>query len=99
MVDQEDLRKFERIDEFGEIAYKFPDKQQAYQGECLNISGCGLFFKAEQPIEMGKAIEVRSASLSALAPSMVAYVEVVRCKETPSGSYEIGVEIKGIKES
>lgn len=98
MVSQEDLRKFARIEELGEIVYKFPSDPQSYHGTCINISGCGIFFTTDKRIESGKALEVKSAFLNSLTPAMVAYVEVIRCIESQPGTYEVGVEIKGIKE-
>lgn len=99
MLDQDELRQFPRINDICEIVYQFPDKEVSYKAECLNISGNGIFFVGDRLIGLGKALEIRSAVLSALAPSMVAYVEVVRCEEIEQGKFEVGVEIKGIKAS
>ena len=99
MVDQADSRQFKRMDESGEISYKFPDAEQLYICVCINISGSGILFRAEQFIEGGRALEVIISGKNALTPSMVAYVEVIRANEVAPDVYEVATEIKGIKEN
>jgi len=98
MIDQADSRQFVRTVEFGELSYKFPDDEQIYTAECLKVSGAVVLFRTEQALESGIALEVTIVAHNALASSMIAYVEVVRCKGSQAGGYEIATEIKGIKE-
>lgn len=99
MVDQADSRQFKRMDESGEIFYKLLDAEQLYICVCINISGSGILFRAEQFIERGRALEVTISGKNALTPSMIAYVEVIRSNEIAPDVYEVATEIKGIKEN
>ena len=99
MLDHAESRQFIRMDVFCEITYKYPDSDQLYIGECLNISGAGILFRAEKLLEIGTALEVTIAPKNALTPPMKAYVEVTRSKEVEPGVFEVGTEIKGLKEN
>ena len=98
MINETDSRHSTRMDESGEISYKFPDAERTYIAACLNLSGAGILFRAEHPIESGKALEVTIDRPNGLTSSMVAYVEVIRSHEVGPGEYEVATEIKGIKE-
>ena len=99
MLDQTGSRHSTRMDESGEISYKFPDAGQSYIAECLNISGSGILFRSKQFIENGRALEVTIAGQNALTSAMIAYVEVIRTNEVEPDVYKIVTEIKGIKEN
>jgi len=98
MIDQVDPRQFTRTNEPSEISYKFPDAEQLYICDCINMNGSGILFRADQFIEEGRALEVKFVGKSALSPSMIAYVEVIRSDEVSLGMYDVTTEIKGIKE-
>ena len=98
MIDQADSRQFTRTGESGEVFYKFPDADQLYICDYININGSGILFRADRFIEGGKALEVKIVGQSALSPSMIAYVEVIRSSEVAPDVYEVATEIKGIKE-
>lgn len=98
MIGQENSRQFTRTNEPSEISYKFPDAEQLYICDCISMNEAGILFRADQFIEEGKALEVKFVGKSALSPSMIAYVEVIRSNEVSPGLYEVTTEIKGIKE-
>jgi len=98
MAEQSDFKKMIQVDESAEISYRYPDGGQPLIGICLNISGTGILFRAEQSIERGKALEIVSVGQNALTPSYIAYVEVIQSNELRSGLYEVTTEIKGIRE-
>lgn len=98
MLDHSESRQFIRMDVSCEITYKFPDSDELYVGECSNISGSGVLFRADRSVEGGMALEITIAPNNTLTPPMKAYVEVIRAKEVEPGVYEIATEIKGIKD-
>ncbi|NOR81242.1 MAG: hypothetical protein GQ529_10500 [Methyloprofundus sp.] len=98
MIDQVDPRQLTRTNEPSEISYKFPDAEQSYICDCINMNGAGILFRADQFIEEGRALEVKSVGGNALSPSMIAYVEVISSNEVSPGMYDVTTEIKGIKE-
>jgi len=97
MLDHTESRTFIRMDVSCEMIYKFPDSEQSFVGTCLNLSGSGVLFAADQVLEAGAALEVTIAPENSLTPPMIAYVEVIRCKGLEPGLYEVATEIKGIK--
>ena len=98
MLDHSESRQFIRMDVSCELTYKFPDSEQLFIGQCLNLSGSGVLFTSENLVKTGAALELTIAPNNSLTPPMKAYVEVIRAKEVQPGLYEIASEIKGIKE-
>ena len=98
MLNQAESRQFDRSDMFCAISYKFPDAEQYYDGECLNISGSGILFRGQHYLESGMALELAIATKNEFTTSLKAYVEVIRSKEVAPEQYEVATEIKGIRE-
>ena len=98
MLDRGESRNFIRMETDCEISYKFPDIEQVFIGQCLNVSGSGVLFIVTQVIEEGVALEVKISPKNKISPPMTAYVDVIRVKEALLGEYEVAAEIKGIKE-
>ncbi|WP_428354231.1 PilZ domain-containing protein [Methyloprofundus sp.] len=98
MLNQEESRQFNRMDVFCAIDYKFPDAEESYVGECLNISGSGILFRGKHRLERGMALELAIATRNDLTTPLRAYVEVISSKEVESEQYEVATEIKGIRE-
>ncbi len=99
MLNKADSKQNNRSDGSDEISYKFPGAEKSYSGVCLNLSGSGILFRAEQFIESGRALEITIDRKTALTASMIAYVEVIRSNESAEGLFEVATEIKGIKEN
>ena len=91
-------RQFNRKGISCSISYKFPDSEQAYEGECLNISGSGILFRGSHMLESGMALELTIATKNDLTIPLRAYVEVIRSKEIEPEQYDVATEIKGIRE-
>ena len=97
MLEYDEKRDFIRMSVNCEINYKLTDSDQTYQGRCTSLSGAGLAFVSEQHFELGKSMEVNVIPENAITPPMTAYVEIVRSIKLDSDQYEIGAQIKSIK--
>ncbi len=64
---------------------------------CKDISGSGIMFEADEPSEVGKALEIRTFPSDPITPPINALIEVSRCTATAQGRYQIAGIIKGIK--
>ena len=98
MSDYEQSRLFQAPEESCKISYRFPDSEQSFIGECLDISSAVIIFRGEHLLENGLAIELAVVSRNALTTPFKAYVEVVSSKKTGVEQYEVTTEIKGIRE-
>lgn len=98
MLNQAESKQFNRLDMPCVISYKFPDSDQSYDGECLNLSGNGIVFMGKHILETGMAQELTIATKNELTKPLRAYVEVIRCEEVWPEHYEVATEIKGIRE-
>ena len=99
MIEYDEKRDFIRMSVNCEINYKLTDSDQTYQGRCTSLSGAGLAFISEQEFKPGKSMEVNVIPENSLTPPMTAYVEIVRSIKLDSDQYEIGAQIKSIKNS
>ena len=97
MLEYDEKRNFIRMSVNCEINYKLTDSEQSYQGRCTSLSGAGLAFISEREFEQGKSMEVNVIPENTITPPMTAYVEIVRSIKLDSGQYEIGAQIKSIK--
>ncbi len=97
MLEYDEKRNFIRMSVNCEINYKLTDSDQTYQGRCTSLSGAGLAFIADREFEQGKSMEVNVIPENSITPPMTAYVEIVRSIKLDSGQYEIGAQIKSIK--
>ncbi len=95
----DEKRDYIRMDIDCDITYRFADSGAIYRGQCTTISGAGVSFISDQPIEIGKAMEINILPTKALTPPMNAFIEVVRSTRQPEGGYEIAAVIKSIKGS
>ncbi|MBT3813629.1 MAG: PilZ domain-containing protein [Gammaproteobacteria bacterium] len=98
MLNQAEPRQFELMTMSCAISYKFPDAEEYYDGECLNVSGSGILFRGKHKLENGMALELAIVAKNKLIPPLRAYVEVLRSKEIDPEQYEVATEIKGIRE-
>ena len=64
---------------------------------CLDISASGILFETTEPVEVGRALEVRTFPSDRITPPITTLVEVIRCAKTDEGHYRIVGVIKGIK--
>ncbi|MGR8930446.1 MAG: PilZ domain-containing protein [Gammaproteobacteria bacterium] len=99
MLTHDERRDFIRMDVNCEITYKLADSDDTKTGLCTTLSGAGLSFLADQPFEIGLAMEVNIAPKSSITPPMAAYVEIVRCSKRTDSEFEIAAVIKSIKGS
>ncbi len=97
MIEHEEKRRFTRIKANCAMSFKRVASGSQTHALCVNISGSGLMFEAEEPAERGKALEVRTFPADPMTPPITALIEVIRCTETVQGRYRIAGIIKGIK--
>lgn len=97
MLDFDEKRNFIRMETNCKMTFKFPDSEQVYEGICLNLSGAGVLFKADQDITLGRALESQIIPENKITPPLDAFVEVIRNTPIADGRYKIAAVIKGIK--
>lgn len=95
MLENNNKRKFQRIETDCNLSYRPVNADQTHQGRCLNLSGSGLLFFGPASVEIGHALEVSVLPDNRLTPPLNALVEVIRCAPETDG-YEIAANIKGI---
>jgi hypothetical protein len=97
MLEYEEKRQFTRSQTNCRIRYRLAGSDAYSEGICLNISGSGILFRGNAPLEVGKAAELHLASENKITPPLAAYIEVVRCEQDEGGDYRIAGAIKGIR--
>lgn len=97
MLDQNERRKYVRMEIACKLIYKFPGAEGEFAGKCANISGAGILFAGSEPVEPGLALEIRISPDNTLKLVLQAFAEVLRCTQIAPQRYEIACEIKGIK--
>ena len=97
MMEFEERRHSARTKVECKLTYRPVWADVSRNGVCLNISGSGLLFAADTPIEPGRAMEIHTLPATSLTPPLTAFIEVIRCIRTESGDYHIAGAIKGIK--
>lgn len=97
MMEFEENRHFTRMQAHCRMTFKRADAGAIHEGLCLNISGSGILFQSDRPVEPGKAMEIHTQPANKITPPLTAYIEVTRCTRTDGGFYLIAGAIKGIK--
>ncbi len=97
MLEYDEKRNYIRMDVDCDISYKLADSGTRKTGRCISLSGAGIAFIADTPIEPGLAMEVCVQPKSAVTPPMTAFIEVVRCNKSEDQQFEIAASIKSIK--
>jgi hypothetical protein len=97
MLEYDEKRRFARTEADCNITYRLAEGDRCFEGGCLNISGAGILFLGDFPLEAGKAAELRIDPGHGIAPPLTAYIEVARCDPEASGGYRIAGSIKAIK--
>jgi hypothetical protein len=80
-----------------QMSYRFIGGEGTHSAACLHLGGADILFKADQPIEVGKALEIHLSLDQTGGPPMTAFIEVTRSNPADDGTYEIAALIKGIK--
>ncbi len=97
MIEYQERRRFARIQANCAMSFKRIACGRQAHALCMNISGSGILFEAEEPAERGKALEIRTFPTDRMTPPITALIEVIRCTVTEQGRYRIAGIIKGIK--
>ncbi len=98
MMDYEEKRYFPRMKCDCAMSFKPVASGSQNHARCVDISASGIRFEAEEAVEMGRALEIRTFPADRITPPITALVEVVRCEHSPhEGRYRIACVIKGIK--
>ncbi len=97
MLTHDEKRDYIRMDVDCNITYKPADTNEVRTGRCTTLSGAGVSFIADQPFEVGLAMEVSIIPKTSITPPMTAYIEVVRSVKRDGNEYEIAASIKSIK--
>jgi hypothetical protein len=97
MLEYDEKRDFIRMRADCKMTFRLADTDVVYDGTCVNISGSGILFEADVPLEVGKAVEVRISPRNKVTPPLTAYIETLRCTGGETSRYRIAGAIKGIK--
>ena len=79
------------------MSFRLAGEDRTREGFCINISGSGVLFEADDPLQLGTAVEVFLVPQKKIVAPLTAFIEVVRCTRTDTGYYRIAGAIKGIK--
>ena len=95
--DYDEKRDYIRISVDCEIKYSLADSELEESGKVTNLSGRGMMFMTEQPLEIENRVEVRIQPENNITPPLHANVRIVRVnKLRHSEGYEIGAVIQEI---
>ncbi|MGR8935355.1 MAG: PilZ domain-containing protein [Gammaproteobacteria bacterium] len=97
MLNQNERRKYVRMEFACDLTYKLPGAGEEFAGKCVNLSGAGIKFAGQEPVQPGFALQIRISPDNVLKLELEAFAEVLRCTQTAPREYEIACEIKGIK--
>ena len=89
-------RKYPRVKESCQVKYRVVEKgtggPKDRDGAAVNISGGGMCFSSDEPLEPGSMVALEM-SLSHLPTPVVSLGRVVWCEEAEElGKYDVGVE-------
>lgn len=96
MLDQNERRKYSRMEIACNLTYKFPGAEQEFSGQCVNIGGAGILFTGSEAVSPGLALQIVIAPDNNLQLQLQAFAEVLRCTQLAPHRYQIACEIKGI---
>jgi len=97
MMNYEERRRFPRVKANCAMSFKRVACGNQAHALCVDISASGLMFEADEAVEPGRALEIRTFPGDRITPPITALVEVTRCTEAGAGRYRIAGVIKGIK--
>jgi len=97
VIEFEEKRAFSRMRANCRMSFKCVGAGTGSEGLCLDISGSGILFQTDRPVEPGRALEIRTLPKDKITPPMTAFIEVVRCTQTAQERYRIAAAIKAIK--
>ena len=97
MIEYQEKRRFPRVKANCAMSFKRVACGSQAHALCVDISASGLMFEADEAVEPGRALEVRTFPGDRATPPITALVEVLRCAESSEGRYRIAGVIKGIK--
>ena len=96
-LDFEERRRFARTRTNCAMSFKPVASGTQALAQCIDISGSGIMFEGEEPIPIGRALEIRTFPSDRITPPITALIEVIRCVEAELGRFRITGVIKGIK--
>lgn len=97
MIEFEERRTFSRMRANCRMRFKRVGNETSSEGVCLDISGSGILFQSDRPVEPGRALEIHTLPKDKITPPMTAFTEVVRCTPIAQERYRIAAAIKAIK--
>lgn len=96
MLNNDERRNFPRMPTKCEVSYRENNENSILQGEVIDLSASGLLFQTDQPLTIGKTLEVSITPETKITPPLNAIVEVKRVT-SENNLYKIAAEIKQIK--
>jgi len=98
MIDYEEKRRFPRMRCNCAMSFKPVASGSQAHARCVDVSASAIQFEAEESVDLGRALEIRTFPADRITPPITALVEVLRCVPAPQeGKYRIACVIKGIK--
>ncbi|MFM8331076.1 MAG: PilZ domain-containing protein [Candidatus Methylumidiphilus sp.] len=97
MKEFEEKRRFPRMKANCAMSYKRVAAGNQAHALCMEISASGIMFEADEAVEPGRALEIRTFPADRITPPITALIEVTRCTSAGLERYRIAGVIKGIK--
>lgn len=97
MNDYTEKRSFARSRAHCRLNYTLIDQEGAHEGICQDFSAAGIQFIADQPVDHGRVVEIRTFPDNPSTPPLTAFAEVTRCTPVGERGFQIAAAIKGIK--
>ena len=80
-----------------DMNYRLADGSDAKDGQCLELNGTEIVFLAEQPVELGRALEIKVSSGPRGPHLMTAFVEVLKVVSESADQFKVLAAIRTIK--
>lgn len=97
MLNYDDKRNYTRMNVDCDMTYKLVDTEQVIPARCTSLSGAGVAFITDNPINIGQIMEIQIQPNNPGVPPLSAFIEANRMTGRSDGKHEIAAIIKSIK--
>lgn len=97
MLIPDEKRDFMRMSTNCQLIFNEIGSKETFNGTCLDLSGAGISFETARNVEAGQAFEISIIPEKDFTPPLDALIEVIRCKQVSTTTWQVAASIKGIK--
>jgi len=94
LVNTGDNRTFARMDVESDVRFKIDGENVLCKGELINLSAQGLAFETQQDLAQDTELFLEVNSGGDAVPPLMANATVLRCDESPQGTYQVACTMK-----